>query len=213
MLVIISDLHLTDGTSGSTISPGAFELLGERLADMGRSASKRRDGSYRPVQRVDLVLLGDVLDIIRSTQWQAGQVRPWDDAKSPELFKSVSRITGDVLRHNEQALAEFRKLAQQGVSIPPATRDGRPAVGQLQPVPVRIHYMVGNHDWFFHLPGENYNRLRRQIAVHLGLATYPDVTLVCGPLRRDEGGRETILNSPTRIIGPLTANWRERHSA
>ncbi|MCH7753090.1 MAG: hypothetical protein IH898_13180 [Planctomycetes bacterium] len=174
MLVIISDLHLTDGTSGSTISPGAFELLGERLADLGMSASKRRDGSYRPVQRVDLVLLGDVLDIIRSTQWQAGQVRPWDDAKSPELFNSVSRITGDVLRHNEQALGEFRKLAQQGVSIPPATRDGRPAVGQLQPVPVRIHYMVGNHDWFFHLPGENYNRLRRQIAVHLGLATYPD---------------------------------------
>ena len=32
MLVIISDLHLTDGTSGSTISPGAFALLGERLS-------------------------------------------------------------------------------------------------------------------------------------------------------------------------------------
>ena len=34
--------------------------------------------------------------------------------------------------------------------------------------------MIGNHDWFFHLPGENYNRLCRQIAVHLGLATYSD---------------------------------------
>jgi hypothetical protein len=34
MLVIISDLHLTDGTSGSTISPGAFQLLGERIADL-----------------------------------------------------------------------------------------------------------------------------------------------------------------------------------
>jgi UDP-2,3-diacylglucosamine pyrophosphatase LpxH len=177
MLVIISDLHLTDGTSGSTISPGAFELLGERLVDLATSASKRRDGSYRPVDRVDLVLLGDVLDVVRSTQWLSGQIRPWDDVSSPELFNTVARITSDVLRHNEQALGEFRTLAQQGVSIPPATRDGRPAVGQLQPVPVRIHYMVGNHDWFFHLPGENYNRLRRQLAVHMGLVTYPDAPL------------------------------------
>jgi UDP-2,3-diacylglucosamine pyrophosphatase LpxH len=174
MLVIISDLHLTDGTSGSTISPGAFALLGERLGDMARNASKRRDGSYRPVERVDLVLLGDVLDVVRSTQWLGEQIRPWDDTGSPDLFNTVSRITGDILRHNEQALGEFRNLAQQGISIPSATREGRPALEQLQPIPVRIHYMVGNHDWFFHLPGENYNRLRRLIAVQLGLATYPD---------------------------------------
>jgi len=174
MLVIISDLHLTDGTSGSTISPGAFQLLAERLADLGLSASRRRDGSYRPIERVDLLLLGDVLDIIRSSQWLQNRVRPWSDAKSPEFFETVSRITGDILRNNEQALGQFRKLSQQGISIPPATQDGRPAGGQTQPVPVRIHYMVGNHDWFFHLPGENYNRLRRQVAVHMGLATYPD---------------------------------------
>ncbi len=37
MLVIISDLHLTDGTSGSTISPGAFALLSERLTDLSLS--------------------------------------------------------------------------------------------------------------------------------------------------------------------------------
>ena len=66
MLVIISDLHLTDGTSGSTISPGAFQLLGERLTDLAIGASQRRDGTYRPIERVDLLLLGDVFDVIRS---------------------------------------------------------------------------------------------------------------------------------------------------
>ena len=69
MLVIISDLHLTDGTSGSTISPGAFQLLGERMADLAIGASQRRDGGYRPVERIDLLLLGDVLDVIRSSRW------------------------------------------------------------------------------------------------------------------------------------------------
>ena len=174
MLVIVSDLHLTDGTSGSTISPGAFRLLRERLADLGFSASQRRDGNYRPIERVDLVLLGDVIDVVRSTQWLAGQVRPWDDTKSAALFDSVSQITSNILRHNEQSFGQFRKLASEGIQLPPATRDGKPAMAQQQPVPVRIHYMVGNHDWFFHLPGENYNRLRRQLVTHMGLATYAD---------------------------------------
>ncbi len=174
MLVIISDLHLTDGTSGATISPGAFQLLAERLADLGMSASRRRDGTYRPIERIDLLLLGDVLDAIRSTKWLGDRARPWDDTKSAPLFDMVSQITSDILVHNNQALGEFRRLAQQGVSLPAATNEGRMAGGELQPVPVRIHYMVGNHDWFYHLPGENYNQLRRKIASHMGLATYPD---------------------------------------
>ena len=174
MLVIISDLHLTDGTSGSTISPGAFSLLSERLADLAFNASQRRDGSYRPVEHVDLVLLGDTLDVVRSTQWLGGVIRPWDDVKSPVLFDQVAKITGDILQHNTEALGEFRKLQQQGIALPPATNKGQAATADLQPVPVRIHYMVGNHDWFYHLPGENYNRLRRQLVSHMGLATYAD---------------------------------------
>jgi hypothetical protein len=174
MLVIISDLHLTDGTSGSTISPGAFQLLRERLVDLACGASQRRDGGYRPVESVDLVLLGDVLDVIRSTSWLDTPIRPWDSTSSPELFNVVSRITADTLRHNHEACSEFRLLAEQGLTIPAGTRDGRAADRGQQNVPVRIHYMVGNHDWFYHLPGENYSALRRQIATAMGLATSPD---------------------------------------
>src|SRR5688572_5225200 len=101
MLVIISDLHLTDGTSGSTISPGAFALLNERITDLALGASQRRDGSYRPIDRVDLVLLGDVLDVVRSSRWLHGRARPWDDAASPALFERVSTITADILGHND----------------------------------------------------------------------------------------------------------------
>ena len=159
MLVIISDLHLTDGTSGSTISPGAFQLLGERLADLACGASQRRDGDYRPIERIDLVLLGDVLDVIRSSRWLEGRVRPWDDVGSPALFDDG---VGDHRRRScvttPRRCAEFRKLAEQGVAIPAGTRDGRPADRGVQNVPVRIHYMVGNHDWFFHLPGAELQR-------------------------------------------------------
>ena len=36
-----------------------------------------------------------------------------------------------------------------------------------------------------------------------GLATYPDVTVICGPLERDEESRETILN-PTVLVEVLS---------
>ncbi len=175
MLVVISDLHLTDGTSGTTISADAFRLLAERLTELAASASARSDGSYRPIERVDLVLLGDVLDLIRSTRWLTAEVRPWDDPQSPAVAETLSAIVSDILRRNEASLGVLRSLAQGLVRLAPAGQVGRrAATGETVPVPVRIHYMVGNHDWPLHLVGAQYNRLRRQIAVHLGLATEPD---------------------------------------
>lgn len=174
MLVVISDLHLTDGTSGETISAGAFHLLAERMADLGMAASHRLDGSYRPIEGIDLLLLGDVLDVIRSTRWLEGRVRPWDEPHSPEMIEKVATITDDILARNEVGMSVLRALSEGSIRIPPANQLGRPvATNENVPVPVRIHYMVGNHDWFYHLPGEPYNRLRQKIATRIGLATLP----------------------------------------
>ena len=71
MLAIISDLHITDGTTGQLLPPGTMDLLCERLCDLAWRASWRADGSYRPIDRIDLVLLGDVLDIMGSRRWLA----------------------------------------------------------------------------------------------------------------------------------------------
>lgn len=183
MLVIISDLHLTDGTSGSTISPGAFVIFAERLRELAIRASWRSDGRYRPVPRIDLLLLGDVLDIIRSTQWLDGPPRPWDSPQGP-LAHTVARITGDILHHNTAALQVLRGLSGEGaIRIPPANAAGQPAHGsQCEPVEVRIHYLVGNHDWFLHLPGANYDRLRQSVVQHLGLDNRADRPFAHDPL-------------------------------
>ena len=79
MLAIISDLHITDGTTGQLLAPATMDLMCERLCDLAWRASWRADGTYRPIDRIDLVLLGDVLDIIRSDQWclNGGHLRPW----------------------------------------------------------------------------------------------------------------------------------------
>jgi hypothetical protein len=84
MLVIISDLHLTDGTSGETIHEDEFKIFRERLHDLAYAASCRKLGdteTYEPIDAVHLLLLGDILDVIRSAKWLGGKVRPW--ARNP----------------------------------------------------------------------------------------------------------------------------------
>ena len=173
MLVIISDLHLTDGTSGATISAGAFEIFAQEVRDLAVSASWRLDGRYRPIERIDLVLLGDVLDCIRSSRWLARpELRPWGDSSKPEFVGMVNSITTEILRHNEPSLAMLRNLSVPGqFLVPPANNLGRPVpTAEGVPVPVAAHYLVGNHDWFYHLPSRELDPLRQTIIRHLGLA-------------------------------------------
>jgi UDP-2,3-diacylglucosamine pyrophosphatase LpxH len=180
MIVFISDLHLTDGTSGKTIDTGAFKLFRDRLADLAYDCSwrLRSDGKavYEPIEQFDLVLLGDVLDTIRSTKWLATKTRPWDNWNTKAFTEKVSEITDAILLKNKDSLEVLRSIQEPDVfTVPGATRTKYPkkvsrdpdAPGRV-PVKVRVHYMVGNHDWFFHLPGSAYDAIRAKIINAMG---------------------------------------------
>lgn len=100
MLVIISDLHLTDGTSGETIRPGAFSEFRESLRELAFDASWRSDKDYVPIDGIDLVLLGDILDVIRSTRWSSAppQVRPWGNQNDSRFAEMVGHSEDELHR-------------------------------------------------------------------------------------------------------------------
>src|SRR5690349_1437426 len=83
MLLIISDLHLGDGTTANSIPVSAFKLFAGRLQETVQFASWRQDGKYRPIEDVDIVLMGDIIDPLHSTLWldtmpgDADYIRPW----------------------------------------------------------------------------------------------------------------------------------------
>ncbi len=58
MLAIISDLHLTDGTTGTNADPGTFHGFSNHLCELAMQASWRADGCYRPIKQLDLLPLG-----------------------------------------------------------------------------------------------------------------------------------------------------------
>jgi hypothetical protein len=172
MLVIVSDLHLTDGTESPSLSAGAMQLFAERLNDLAERASWRVDGKYRPLERIDLVLLGDTIDLLRTAWWQQTPARPWDDSGSNGVIESVRRVVDGVLAHNTTTLEHLRSLVTHGgVALAPSSGSGQPVFGaELLAVPVHVHYMVGNHDWLLHLEGPEYEAIRRKVVSHLGLA-------------------------------------------
>ena len=172
MLVICSDLHLSDGTLNRSLSADAFSILVERLRDMAEAASWRADGSYHPIEQLDVVLLGDVFDVLRSKQWaEKPKVRPWGNPHDPAFVEMVDSITDRILKKNDRGLGMLRDLVRSGVSIPPACKSGRPAIGaEGEPVPIGIHYMVGECDWVYHLPGQNYDAIREKVRQAIGLA-------------------------------------------
>lgn len=142
MLAIISDLHFCDGTATEkNVNPRAFELaLGEIYA-LAAKAARQRD---RPTQ-LDLVLLGDVIDLLRTERWFEDRdgvpvplsERPWGSVKaldrvvaSPAVIARASLILDEILTENAAALEMLR-----GESAPPPAG-----------VEVRRLYFPGNHD-------------------------------------------------------------------
>lgn len=91
------------GAMRSPISRGAFRVFTEDLEWMTAQACRRAgaDAAFRKLDRVDLVLLGDIFDLLRTNKWLLDNptgVMPW----SPEM-------AGD---EHEHALAHQRLAAQ-----------------------------------------------------------------------------------------------------
>lgn len=187
MFIIISDLHLGDGTTASSIPTSAFYLFAKRLRQDAHFASVRY-GKYNPIEELDVLLLGDILDPIHSTRWlypvgdesfarmtkpgEADYVRPWSDPNDPKYAAKLMEITRAILEENKASFEVLRKLAS-GELIEfdaPSQNGGRdPSVPKI-PLKVRFHYMVGNHDWYYHLKGEAFDAVRREIIQALGLS-------------------------------------------
>ena len=173
MLVIISDLHLSDNSFGRTIDAGACRMLHSMLLELAAQASWRADGCYRPLDRIDIVLLGDILDIIQSDFWIKNEVRPWPDPFSRKTIDAVSNITDRILKANSEFALNLRELSRIPIvatSASPDSSRNSDGVGASRSIPLRMHYMVGECDWPLHLPGAGYDLVRHKVMQTLGLA-------------------------------------------
>lgn len=183
MLVVISDLHLGDGSTARSIPANAFHLFANRLRETAYFASFRKDGTYKPIESLDLVLMGDILDPLHSTLWldtapsALEYTRPWTSFSAPLFPSKLAQTTQAIMDENKESLDVLRRFASgETISIPPANARGGPDHESREriAIKVRTYYMVGNHDWYYHLKGPAFDTIRRNIINTMGLSNPVD---------------------------------------
>jgi UDP-2,3-diacylglucosamine pyrophosphatase LpxH len=131
MLVLLSDVHLTDKSSGKTIGPKAFRKFTESIEDMASSPDAK-------INNIEVVFLGDILDVIRCDNWLAStKIRPWSepddkDGKGENLENYTNNIVTEICNKNtdtKKYLSDFKaKMKKKGIKV-------------------KYEYIIGNHDW------------------------------------------------------------------
>ena len=133
MLVLVSDLHITDESAAHNINPEAFKLLGDEIVD----AAARRGA-----REIHLVLLGDILDLVRTDYWHRNAVpmerRPWGGAPDPRTGMNADRAMVE---------AQFQAVLQAVLATKTAGALRTMLAGLAAgPVPFRATYVIGNHE-------------------------------------------------------------------
>jgi hypothetical protein len=179
MLLIVSDLHLGDGTTADSISPSAFKVFAKRLQETAYFASWRKDGRYAPIKDINVVLMGDILDPLHSTRWldtlpgDSNYIRPWSDPAGSNYTAKLLEVTRAILEQNKESMEILHSCADgELVSLAPADKRGNPDPRSREPIKIKVnfHYMIGNHDWYYHLKGAAFDHIRREIIDTMGLS-------------------------------------------
>jgi UDP-2,3-diacylglucosamine pyrophosphatase LpxH len=183
MLVVISDLHFVDGTSGNHNLPSkAFEQV--FMSNIVGLAQKNK------ATELKLLLLGDIPDLIRSAQWFDDDLddRLWGenglaDIPDPRPNSRTEQRCLDILgrfpasRQKQDVpkntilyrnwetfhfFRNFHKHLRQTAKVEYQIED--------YSIPVEIIYVVGNHD----RPINLYPSLRDELQKQLGLTISPE---------------------------------------
>jgi UDP-2,3-diacylglucosamine pyrophosphatase LpxH len=133
MIVVLSDLHFTEAQS-TKISGFHYNRNIPHETFRGFFTEINNFARANGIQSVDIVLAGDILEITRSGIWFDGSDRPYIACQDVHpgsntektLVKILDAINQD--KNVSETLALFRNI-QENFEIP-----------------VRLHYILGNHD-------------------------------------------------------------------
>ncbi|MFZ4732997.1 MAG: hypothetical protein ACOYK7_10725 [Pirellulales bacterium] len=166
MLVVTANWGIGDGSLGAGPGAGRAAAFVSALRHAAARAGCRRDGGYRPVERVDVVFAGDTFDWLVSRRWNARR-RPWDSGRGTLGVRTeVARAS---LARAWPLFGDLRRLVRHGLRVPAADRQGRPSLERIVTVPVALVLLAGDRDaWLEHAGGV---RLARRLGVRIGSGT------------------------------------------
>jgi len=143
MLVVTANWEISDGTLWPSAAGGVVARFIAALTQAAVRGGWRHDGSYAPLDRVDVVLAGDTFDWLASQAW-LGPVRPWQRGSRQRTIHG--QVVEAALRRGRRCLTPLLRTLHRGIRVPQADRRGRPVVGPSTVVPVGVTLLAGNLD-------------------------------------------------------------------
>ena len=157
MLVLLSDLHLTDESTSNNVHPDVFkEILKNEIL---------QNAEENKAKEIRIALLGDILDFVRTDYWFRKKIemgkRPWGGIIDPETgmnndFKTIekqfNKILDDIL--NTRSCRALFKILND--------------VANQSGIYTKVTYVIGNHDrvlW-------NFDSLQNKIRNSLSKVTF-----------------------------------------
>jgi len=129
MLIIISDLHLIDGTAGTHHVPAdAFKIFFENIS----TSTKRLKEQGGEIQEIKLVFLGDLFELLRTERWFdcPEDERPWG-GNEHKIEEHANAVFDGVIMGNQDTFTMLKGNLKEQFD--------------LVFEPERI-YIPGNHD-------------------------------------------------------------------
>ena len=160
MIILVSDLHLADNHK-PTVRLDVF------LRDIERRITFAAECGVKAIQ---LVLLGDIFEILKSKKWLIDRVRPWEKS-SPEHQHTVETIFEGIVHNNRLFFDGLNNLTTDcqpsvRVSYVPGNHD-RPLKTNMGAIArTRLKNLVPNVDWEYHFDHPFVDPEHRLIAKH-----------------------------------------------
>jgi|GEM_PF-567955 len=164
MLVAFSDLHLSDEKTAVNVHPSAFTRTMKKLIMVNRD--KDRDNSNTQIKEIIIVLLGDIFDFVRTDYWLDEDKinvseRPWNGTIDKE--SGMNSGSKNLEKHFTNVLEDIFNTGSSKAFF-----DTLNFIKTDSNIPVKIVYVIGNHDRILN----NYISLQNKIAAKFGDYAY-----------------------------------------
>ncbi len=138
MLVVVSDLHLTDESTSANVHPRAISKVFLR-----ETIQNARDNA----REIRMVFLGDTFDLVRTDYWikdVPSDERPWNGTLSP---RTGTNTHPNVESHYRNVLDRIlRTRASRALFNSINSLKQESGKGGRRKIPIRVTFVVGNHD-------------------------------------------------------------------
>ena len=142
MLVITANWAFTDGSLWQPCPARTARWIAavQRAALRGGFG---RDGTYRPIDAVDIVFAGDTFDWLGSRRW-TGTVRPWHGGPAARTTRAAVMLAAAC--RSRRLFATLNRWIRHGLAVPAADRRGRPQTQPTMRADVRVTLLAGDRD-------------------------------------------------------------------